>query len=146
MEEARISTPSVVIEGEEIATGNGVVAAVEIVRHLHAVLLDIGGRVTYRDSTIKVLCNVVLHVTGNSLDIGGRRRGELVVDHLIGREEEGGVRVFAHDINGSKYVLKINFIIRGLRVEAVDGASGGIDILRTINNRNRKRKTEYIPR
>src|SRR5205823_3344279 len=86
--------PRVVVKGEEV-TALIVGTAVEVLGLFHNVLGNIGGRVADRNSTAVSVGDVLLHVTGDGLNIGGRVRVVLCVDDLVSGKEEEQVVVFS---------------------------------------------------
>jgi hypothetical protein len=109
--------PGVIVEGEEV--GALVVgAAVEVQGLGLDVLSDISSRVSDRNLASLAVRDVLLHVTGNGLDVGGRVGVGLVVDDLVTGEEEEQVAVVGESVDGSKDVLEVDVVVR-----AVEGLS-----------------------
>jgi hypothetical protein len=114
--------PRVVVEGEEV--GALVVGAAVEVKGLGLdVLGDISGRVSDRNLASLAVGDVLLHVTGDSLDVRSRVGVGLVVDDLVTGEEDEQVAVVGKSIDGGKDVLEIDVVVRtveGLSVLAVE--------------------------
>jgi hypothetical protein len=119
--------PRVVVETEEVAAG-GIVTAVHVVGHLVAVALDVSSRVTDGDLAKTAGVHVRLDVTGDSLDVRSAVGGLVVVDDLVGGEEQQCVVVLCEHLDGSEDALEVDLVVRLLGLGAVDGVLGGVEV------------------
>ena len=119
--------PRVVVETEEVAA-SGIVTTVHVVGHLVAVALDISGRVTDRNLAETASVHVGLDVTGDSLDVRSTVGGLVVVDDLVGGEEQQGVVVLCEHLDGSEDALQVDLVVRLLGLGTVDGVLGGVEV------------------
>ena len=115
--------------GEKVAPRISVVSAVKVLGHLQTVLGHIGGAVADGDLAELARLDVLAHVARDGFDVGGRRRGPGIVDHLVGREEGQHVVVLGEHVDRGKDVLQVLFVVRGRRVGAVDGDGRRVDVL-----------------
>jgi hypothetical protein len=127
--ERRLTAPRVVVDSKEVTTSIRVVSTVEVGGHLVTVLLNVGSTVTNRDGPEVARLDVLPHISGHGLDIGGRGSRADVVDDLVGREKGQGVVIFGEDIDGSKDVLEVRRGVGGSRLGTVNGNGGRVDIL-----------------
>ena len=119
--------PGVVVEGEEVGA-DIIVAAVEVVSGLLAVLGDVGSGVTDGDGAEVARAHVALDIAGGGLDIGGSVGRVLVVDDLVAGEKEHGVVVLGELVDDGEDGLEVLGVVRGSGVFAVDGVVGRVDI------------------
>ena len=122
----------VVVESKEVAASR-VVTAVHVVSHLVTVGLDVGSRVADGDLAEPASVHVRLDVTGDGLDVGRAVGGLVVVDDLVGREEQQGVVVLCKHLDGSEDALQIHLVVRLLGVGSVDGVLGGVEVERKVD-------------
>ena len=104
-------TPGVVVEPKEVSSLI-VGATIHVVRKLEAIVIDISTGISNRDFTIIAGSNVLLHITGNSLDIRGTRAGVDTVDVFVSGEEKKSIVVLLELINRSEYILKVEMVVR----------------------------------
>ena len=112
--EGRAAAPRVVVEAKHVHAGHLVVATVEVVRRLQAVLLDVGGRVAHRDKTQVCVALERLDVTHHSLDVDGSRRGVGVVDHLVAGKETQRVVVLGHELDRGQNLVQVHGVVGAL--------------------------------
>lgn len=133
----RVAAPRVGVEAEEVRLGIGVVRAHEVVEGVHEDRTDISSRVPNRNAAVKVLCDVILHVTLNCLekcqwtgnrkllgwmtypDISGNVLDTLLVDDLVSGEEGQGVGEVLERFDDTKYLLEIDIVVGAFRVGSV---------------------------
>jgi hypothetical protein len=127
--ERRLTAPRVVVDSKEVTTSIRIVSTVEVGGHLETVLLNVGSTVTNRDGPEVARLDVLPHISGHGLDVGGRGSRGDVVDDLVGREKGQGVVIFGEDIDGSKDVLEVRRGVGGSRLGTVNGNGGRVDIL-----------------
>ncbi len=137
-------TPAVIIEGEEIASLI-IGTTIEVVSSLDTVVIcipsmydlrheirlartDVCGRVTNRDRTIATVAHILLHVSGDSLDVRSGVTRRNIVDKFVSGEEKESVVVFLELVDGSEYVLEVDGVVRLARFVSSDGVFGGVDI------------------
>jgi hypothetical protein len=125
--ERRRVAPRIVVESEEVAA-DGIGSAVHVRSHFIAVRLDISGRVTDRDLAESTSINVGLDIASDSLDVGSAVCGGIIVDNLIGGEEEERVVVLGELLDRRENALKVDLVIRWLRVGSVNRVLGSIDV------------------
>jgi hypothetical protein len=112
--ERRGIAPRVVVKGKEV--GALVIgAAVEVESLGLDVLSNVSSRVSNGNNTTLAVSDVLLHVTGDSLDIRSGVGVVLCVDDLVTREEEEQVVVVGEGINGSKDVLEVSVVVRSVQ-------------------------------
>lgn len=119
--------PRVVVEAEEI-TANGVGAAVHVCGHFVAVGFDVSGRVADRDLAEAASVHVGLDVTSDGLDVWSTIGSGIVVDDLVGREEEQSVVVLGEHLDRGEDALQVDLVVGDLRISAVDRVLGGVDV------------------
>lgn len=79
--------------------------------------------------------DVASHVTSDSLDVGSTGSGGIIVDDLVSREEGQDVGVVGKSINGSKDVLEVYGVVRGVGIGTVERVEGSIDIEHQVDSR-----------
>lgn len=89
--------------------------------------------VSNRYLAISSCSDILLHITSNSLDPFRSHASGNIVNHLISREEEQSVIVFLELVNGGKYILKVDVIVRLSRLVLTKGVEGGVDVQREID-------------
>lgn len=120
-------TPRVIIESEEV--GPLVRStAIHVFGHLKSVLLDVCCRVADWDSSVTTVADVLTHIAGNSLDVGSALRAARVVDDFVAREECQCVVIISKSINGSKDVLQVDVIVRGIGICSIEGVERCVDV------------------
>lgn len=133
-----LAAPRVGVEAEEVRAGVLVVLADEVVEGVHEDGTDIGSRVPNRNGAVKVLCDVILHVTLNCLQkcewTGNRKMlgwltypnvsrnvlDTLLVDHLISGEEGQHVGEVLERFDDPKDLLEIEIVVGAFRVGPVE--------------------------
>jgi hypothetical protein len=135
--EGRGVAPGVVVEGEEV--GALVIGTAVKVESLGLnVLSNVSSRVSDRDSAALAVANVLLHVTGDSLDIGRRIGVVALVDDLVTREKEEQVVVVRESVNGGKDVLEVDVVVRAvesLSILTVERVLGGVCVESNVDTR-----------
>jgi len=127
------TAPRVVVEGEEVAAGHRVVAAVEIVSHLQTVLCNISSTVADELFVLGLGLDVVAHVTGDSLDVGGSISVVGSVNHLVGGEETKDVVILGEDVNSGKDVLEVLGSVGSPRRTTIDGDGRSVDVQKEVD-------------
>lgn len=125
--ERRGITPGVVVEGEEV-TALVICTTVHVLGHLEAVGIDVGSRVPNRNVTQVASTQVRANVTSDSLDVGSSLGRGAIVDNLVAGEEGQGVVILSEHVDGSEDVLKVDVVVRGLRIGTVQCVLGSVDI------------------
>lgn len=133
-----VAAPRVGIESEEVRAGILVVLADEVVEGVHKDGTDIGSRVPNGNGAVKVLCDVILHVTLNCLqkcqwtgnckmsgwmtypNVSRNILDTLFVDDLISGEEGQHVGEVLERFDDPKYLLEIDIVVGAFRVGAVE--------------------------
>ena len=96
---------------------------------LHAVLRYISGGVSDWNFSILAAGDVLAHVTGGGLDVWGSLGSvDLVIDHLVAREEGHGVIVLDELVDGGEDALEVLVIVRGRWIILVDRIERVVDI------------------
>lgn len=119
--------PRVIVEGEEVAA-LVVGTAVHVSGHLVAVGVNIGGGVSNWNGSVASAVTVLLHVTGDGLDVWCAVGCVVVVDDLVTGEEKESVAVASESIHGCKDALKIDGVVGLGRRGTVDGILWSVDI------------------
>jgi hypothetical protein len=122
--------PGVVVESEEVTADIGA-TAVHILGHLETVRIDISGRVSDRNASVRAGFDVLLHVTRDGLYVGSGEGSIRAVENLVGRVVQEGVVVLGKSVNSGKDALKIDIVVRpenGRRVLAVERVVGSVDV------------------
>jgi hypothetical protein len=118
--------PFVVIEAEEVDFGGCRVRQLTA-KVLPSVAEDVGNvssRVANRNVSVNVLGNVILHVAGDSANVGGCIISTLFVDDLVTREESKKVGVRCECFNDAENMVQILAGISRPRCRAVDVGAG----------------------
>lgn len=95
------------------------IAAIEVVRHVHADAGVIVGGVSNADGAIVFLLDIRLHVADGSLDKSARIGVIRGVGHLVASEEAENVGISRHGVDHAR-VARIQRVVP-LRVVAIDG-------------------------
>lgn len=133
----RVAAPRVGVEAEEVRLGISIVSAHEVVEGVHEDGTNIGSRIANRNAAVKVLCDVVLHVTLNRLrecqwtgnrklwgwmtypDVSGNVLDTLLVDDLVSGEEGQGVGEVLERFDHTEDLLEIDIIVGAFGVGSV---------------------------
>lgn len=130
--EGRRVAPRVVVESEEVAT-NGIISAVHVRCHLVTVRFNISRGVSDGDLAETASVDVRLDVTSDSLDVGSTVGGGIVIDDLVGGEEQQCVVVLGELLDGSEDALQVLVVVRGAGVRTIDRVEGSVDIEREVD-------------
>jgi hypothetical protein len=118
--------PFVVIEAEEVNLGGCRVGQLTT-KVLPSVAEDVGNvssRVANRNISVNVFGNVILHVAGDSADVGGCIISTLFVDDLVTGEESKKIGVRCECLNDAENMVQILTGISRPRCRAVDVGVG----------------------
>ena len=133
--EGRGVTPGVVVEGEEVGAlilGT----AVEVESLGLDVLGNVGSRVSNGNLASLAVRDVLLHVTGDGLDVRSSVGVVTLVDDLVTGEEEEQVVVVGKSVDGGKDVLEVDVVVRsveGLSILTVERVLGGVGVKGNID-------------
>lgn len=116
----RVAAPRVGVEAEEVRLGISIVSAHEVVEGVHEDGTNIGSRIANRNAAVKVLCDVVLHVTLNRPDVSGNVLDTLLVDDLVSGEEGQGVGEVLERFDHTEDLLEIDIIVGAFGVGSVE--------------------------
>jgi hypothetical protein len=70
----------------------------------------------------------LLHVTSDGLDVRSAVAGVVIIDDLVTGEEEKSVGVSSESIDGREEALKVDVVVRGCGIGAVERVLWSVDV------------------
>jgi len=120
-------TPGVVVESEKVGT-LVISTAVHVRGHFISVFRNVGSGVANWNGTHTTAGTVLLHVTSDSLDVWSAVGSGVIVDDLVSREEEKGIRVAGKCVHGGEDALEVYGVVGWGRSSTVNGIVWSVDI------------------
>lgn len=118
-----ITAPGVGVETKEIELRVGVIKlTLEVGSGRGQDRTNVGSRVTDGDRTVRVLGDVLLHVTNNGTNVGGDRLDGILVDDLVTGEETQNVVEVLEGLDDTEDLLVVFGIVGVLGRSTVQGA------------------------